>query len=285
MKRRITSFAVLVLSLLMAVPMLADEQSLTGIGAVVTEPAEGKYYVIQGHGQAGQISWLYDNKGENLAAIAADEVPTGPEGIDYVWTFEVTDEGYAAKNVTTGRYIFIAGTSNGGAVKMQDSPAYFTIDVDGENVAFKNSSDQYIDMSYSGVQSSTWGGGVMGSRVLNIFEAIIESVDDLTVALGRLNTCFGTYEKYLPGYGTSPFDRGTEIGQYNCSDEVYNAFVSNLQLALDILSEEVETLGMDQHRAHRYRPVRRERPGNLRGNHHPPHQGYVRYPRGQGYVG
>ena len=246
MKRRITSFAVLVLSLLMAVPMLADEQSLTGIGAVVTEPAEGKYYVIQGHGQAGQISWLYDNKGENLAAIAADEVPTGPEGIDYVWTFEVTDEGYAAKNVTTGRYIFIAGTSNGGAVKMQDSPAYFTIDVDGENVAFKNSSDQYIDMSYSGVQSSTWGGGVMGSRVLNIFEAIIESVDDLTVALGRLNTCFGTYEKYLPGYGTSPFDRGPEIGQYNCSDEVYNAFVSNLQLALDILSEEVETPSVEE---------------------------------------
>ena len=42
MKRRITSFAVLVLSLLMAAPMLADELSLTQIGEVVTAPEAGQ---------------------------------------------------------------------------------------------------------------------------------------------------------------------------------------------------------------------------------------------------
>ena len=246
MKRKLTTFAVSVLSLLMAVPMLADQQSLSGVGSTVTAPEAGKYYVIQGNGQAGQISWLYDNNTEKLAATAAAEVPTGPEGMAYVWTFEVTDEGYAAKNFTTGRYIFIAGTSSGGAVKMQDSPAYFSIEADGDNVAFKNGSGQYIDMSWSGVESSTWSGGVMGSRILNIYEAIIETVDDLTVALGRLNTCFGIYGDYLPNYGSETFDRGTEIGQYNCSDDVFNAFVKNLQLALDILNEDVERPSIDE---------------------------------------
>ena len=239
MKRKFTSFAVLVLSCLMAAPMLADQQSLTGIGAVVTEPAEGQYYVIQGNGQHDNIiSWLYDNNG-TFAATAASEVPTGPEGLQYVWSFEISDDGYAAKNLSTGRYIFIEGTGNGGKIKMSDTPAYFTIDVNGEEVGFKNASGQYIDMGYSGVGPVSWGGGVAGSRRLTIFEAVLEDVDDLTVALAHLNACFGTYEQYLPGYGSETFDRGTEIGQYNCSDEDYNLFVTNLQLALDILEDQV----------------------------------------------
>ena len=243
-----TSFAALVLSLLMAAPMLADEQSLTDLGSVVTEPVEGQYYVIQGNGQAGQISWLYDNNGTTLAADAADEVPSGPDGLKYVWTFETSGEGYAAKNLTTGRYIFIEGTSNGGAVKMRTEPFYFTIDVNGDEVGFKNSSGQYIDMSYSGVKSSTWAGGVSGSRRLTIFEAIVEGVDDLTVALGRLNSCFGTYQDYLPEYGSNPIDqlRGTDIGQYNYSDEDYNTFVDNMNLALQILEDEVTDVTVEQ---------------------------------------
>ena len=240
MKRKFTSLAALVLSLLMAAPVMADVLSLTGIGSVVTAPKADKYYVIQGNGQAGQISWLYDNSGNTLAADDAAEVPIGPEATKYVWTFEISDDGYAAKNLFTGRYIFIEGTSNGGAVKMQAEPSYFSIEVDGDNVGFKNASGQYIDMSYSGVKSSTWAGGVAGSRVLNIYEAVVENVSDLSAALTRLNTCFGTYEQYLPNYGNNPFDRGTEIGQYNCSDEVYNSFVDNLELARKILSEEVD---------------------------------------------
>ena len=249
MKRKITSLAALVLSCLMAVPMLADELSLTGLGNVVTAPVEGQYYVIQGNGQAGQISWLYDNDG-TFAATAMDELATGPESMKYIWTFEVSDDGYAAKNLTTGRYIFIEGTGNGGSVKMQNTPAYFTIEVNEETdeVAFKNSSDKYIDMGYSGVGPVTWGGGVTGSRRLIIYEAVIEGVDDLTIALGRLNVCFGTYQDYLPDYGSTPIDqlRGTEIGQYNYSDEDYNTFVGNMQLALQILSEEVTDVTIEQ---------------------------------------
>ena len=247
MKRRITSFAVLVLSLLMAAPMLADELSLTQIGEVVTAPKAGQYYVIQGNGQAGQITWLFDNDGA-LSATNSTEAPTGPEAMKYVWTFEVTDDGFAAQNLTTGRYIHIAGTSNGGAVQMQTEPSYFSIDVDGDYVAFKNASDQYIDMQYNGTNPATWSGGVAGSRRLNIYIATVEGVDELTIAKDRLNSCFGKYSDYLPDFGQSSIDdmRGTEIGQYNFSDEDRNTFVQNMQLALAILQEEVDDVTVEQ---------------------------------------
>lgn len=246
MKRKITSLAVLVLSLLMAAPALA-EQSLTQVGEVTTAPEAGKYYVIQGNGQANQITWLFDNDGA-LAATESEEAPIGPEAMKYVWTFEVTDNGYAAQNLVSGRYIHIAGTSNGGAVQMQASPSYFTIESDGDFVAFKNASDLYIDMSYSGTNPVTWGGGVAGSRRLNIYIATVESVDDLTIAKDRLNACFGKYSDYLPDYGSTPIDdmRGTEIGQYNFTDEDRNAFVENMQMALAILQDEVEDVTAEQ---------------------------------------
>ena len=242
MKRKITSFAAFVFSLLMALPMLADQQSLTGTGNVVTAPEAGKYYVIQGNAQHdGIISWLYDNDG-TFAATAASEVPTGPEALKYVWTFETNDDGYAAKNLTTGSYIFIEGTNDGGNIKMRTEPFYFSIEVNGDEVGFMNASDRYIDMGWSGTSPVSWSGGVAGSRRLTIYEAIVEGVDDLTIALGRLNTCFGEYQDYLPDYGTNPINqlRGTDIGQYNYSDEDYNTFVENMQLALAILQYEIE---------------------------------------------
>ncbi|MBO4550222.1 MAG: hypothetical protein J5733_05770, partial [Bacteroidaceae bacterium] len=190
---------------------------------------------------------LYDNDG-TLAATESTEVPTGPDGMKYVWVFEVTDDGYAAQNLTTGRYIHIAGTGNGGAVEMQTSPSFFTIESDGDYVAFKNESGQYIDMSYSGIKPVTWGGGVAGSRRLCICEAVVEGVDDLTIAKDRLNSCFGKYSDYLPDFGQNSIDdmRGTEIGQYNFTDEDRNTFVENMQQALAILQEEVEEVTVEQ---------------------------------------
>ena len=152
MKRKITSFVAFALSLLLAVPVLA-EQGLTGIDEAITAPEAGKYYVIQGNGQDSQVTWLFDNNG-SLSATDAAEVPTGPDGMKYIWVFEVTDHGYAAQHLLSGRYIHIAGTSNGGAVQMQANPSYFTIESNGDFVAFKNASGQYIDMQYSGVSTS-----------------------------------------------------------------------------------------------------------------------------------
>ena len=193
----------LVLSCIMTVPALADVLSLTGIGNLVTAPQADTNYVIQGNGQAGQVTWLFDNNGA-LSATSASEVPTGPEGMKYVWTFELSDDGVAAKNVTTGRYIFIEGTSNGGSVKMREEPFYFTIEADGDFVAFKNASGQYIDMQYNGNSPATWGGGVSGSRRMNIYIANVGEITDLTAAMERLTACFVAYEDYLPHGAKGP---------------------------------------------------------------------------------
>ena len=87
-----------------------------------------------------------------------------------------------------------------------------------------------------------------GSRRLNIYIATVESVNDLTIAKDRLNACFGKYSDYLPDYGSTPIDdmRGTEIGQYNFTDEDRNAFVENMQMALAILQDEVEDVTAEQ---------------------------------------
>ena len=243
MKRRITSLAMLVLSLLMAAPVLADELSLIERGDLVTTPEAEQFYVIQGNGQANQVTWLFDNDGA-LSATTASDVPTGLDGMKYIWTFEFSDDGVAAKNYTTGRYIFIEGTSNGGSVKMREEPFYFTIEANGDFVAFKNASGQYIDMQYNGNSPATWGGGVSGSRRMNIYNATVESLDDLTLAKQRLNDCFGTYDKYLPDYGSTPINEmyGTEVGQYNYSEDDYNTFVDNMLLAEAILSEEITSM-------------------------------------------
>ena len=238
MKRKFTSLIALFLSCMLAVPAFADMLTLAGSGDVVTAPVADTYYVIQGNAQHdGLISWLYDNNG-TFAATVASSLPTGPENLKYVWTFEISEDGYAAKNLVTGRYIYIEGTGNGGGVKMRTEPFYFTIDVSGDEVGFKNSAGRYIDMGYSGAGPVTWDGGVSGSRRLSIYIANVEEISDLDAARDRLNDCFGEYSDYLPDYGTQTVDRGTDLGQYNCSDEVYNTFVTNLQQALDLLSAE-----------------------------------------------
>ena len=56
---------------------------------------------------------------------------------------------------------------------------YSSVKANGDFVAFKNASGQYIDMQYNGNSPATWGGGVSGSRRMNIYIATVESLDDL----------------------------------------------------------------------------------------------------------
>ena len=234
MKRKIYSIIALAIMFLVAIPVHSAFIP-NGMGDVVTAPQPGKFYFIQGNAQHDDIiTWLYDG-GNGLSASEMDEPLMGEDGVDYIWTFEITDEGYAAKNSKTGRYICIEGTSNGGKVTMQNTPSYFTIEVKGEEVAFKNASGQYIDMAYNGTNPVTWSGGVSGSRRLTIYEATGEAESDLNDAIRRLSVCYDKYERYLPDWGDEPLDRGTEIGQYNCSDEDYNNFINWVLLAQDYI--------------------------------------------------
>ena len=229
MERKISSIIALAIMFLVAIPVHSAFIS-TGIGNVVTTPQPGKYYFIQGNAQHDDIiTWLYDSS-DGLTAGVGDEPSFGENYVEFVWTFEVTDEGYAAKNNMTGRYICIEGTSNGGKVTMQDTPSYFSIEVKGEEVAFKNASGQYIDMAYDGISPVTWSGGVSGSRRLTIYEAIGEAEPDLQDALRRLTYCFENYEDYYYNWDDL-IERGTEVGQYNYSDKDYQDFFNSMLIA------------------------------------------------------
>ena len=125
---------------------------------------------------------------------------------------------------------------------MQTTPSYFSIEVNGEEVAFKNASGQYIDMAYDGTSPVTWSGGVSGSRRLTIYEAIGEAESDLDDALRRLELCYDKYGIYLYDI---PIERGTEVGQYNCSEYDYSDFIGWIQYAADCLSMTPEELAKD----------------------------------------
>ena len=90
MKRKITSLIALVLLFLTAIP--AQSAFIpTGIGNAVTAPEPGKFYFIQGNAQHDNIiTWLYDG-GNGLSATEMDEPLMGEDGVDYIWTFEITD--------------------------------------------------------------------------------------------------------------------------------------------------------------------------------------------------
>lgn len=202
----------------------------------VTTFSPDKKYVIQTNGQDKSTHWMFD-AGTNIGADNnMDETTPDPK---YVWTITADGDKYMVRNVSTGNYISIDGTSNGGSTSTKAEPTSLFIEVNGGSVGFKNESGQYIDMSYSGMKPSSWAGGVSGSRTLEIFEVNLE-ITEQEILLGKLKDRAILYDKYLPDYGSETIDRGPEIGQYNASDELYNTFINAVQRAFDIVNENAE---------------------------------------------
>jgi len=231
--RKLITYCFMLLSVLFATTLKA--QVLIDAGPV-TEFSPDKKYVIETHGQDNSTHWLYD-AGTNIAADNNMEEET-PDP-KYLWIITPVDDKFTVQNVSTSRYISIDGTSNGGSTSTKTDPVMIYIDVADGNCGFKNEVDQYIDMSYSGVGPSTWSGGVKGSRVLVIYEVNMD-ISEKDILLSKLLNRVKLYDKYLPEFGDESIDRGTEIGQYNASDELYNTFINAVQQAFDIVNQVIE---------------------------------------------
>lgn len=198
----------------------------------VTTFLQNKKYVIQTNGQDGSTHWMFDAGSDIGADNNMDE--TTPD-LKYIWTITADGNKYMVQNVSTGNYISIDGTADGGKTSTKAEPTSLFIEVNGGSVGFRNESGQYIDMSYSGMKPSSWSGGVAGSRVLNIYEVIME-ITEQEILLNKLKDRVILYDKYLPDYGSETINRGPEIGQYNASDELYNTFINAVQDAFDIVN-------------------------------------------------
>lgn len=232
--KRIVTLCFMLLSVLFITPLKA--QVLIDDGPV-TDFSPEKKYVIQTHGQDGSTHWMYD-AGTNIAADNnLDE--TTPDS-KYLWIITPVGDKFTVQNVSTSRYISIDGTSNGGTTSTKTEAVMLYIDVADGNCGFRNESGQYIDMSYSGVGPSSWSGGVAGSRVLVIYDVNLD-LSEKDILLSKLLNRVLLYDRYLPDYGDESIDRGTEIGQYNASDELYNTFINAVQQAFDIVNNNVET--------------------------------------------
>ncbi len=232
--KRIFTLCFMLLSVLFITPLKA--QVLIDNGPV-TDFSSDKKYVIQTHGQDGSTHWMYD-AGTNIAADNnLDETTPDPK---YLWIITPVGDKFTVQNVSTSRYISIDGTSNGGTTSTKTEAVMLYIDVDDRNCGFRNESGQYIDMSYSGVGPSSWSGGVAGSRVLVIYDVNLD-LSEKDILLSKLLNRVILYDRYLPDYGDESIDRGTEIGQYNASDELYNTFINAVQQAFDIVNNNVET--------------------------------------------
>lgn len=232
--KRIVTLCFMLLSVLFITPLKA--QVLIDDGPV-TDFSPEKKYVIQTHGQDGSTHWMYD-AGTNIAADNnLDETTPDPK---YLWIITPVGDKFTVQNVSTSRYISIDGTSNGGTTSTKTEAVMLYIDVADGNCGFRNESGQYIDMSYSGVGPSSWSGGVAGSRVLVIYDVNLD-LSEKDILLSKLVNRVILFDRYLPDYGDESIDRGTEIGQYNASDELYNTFINAVQQAFDIVNNNVET--------------------------------------------
>lgn len=232
MKRFITYF-VMLLSVFISTTLKA--QVLIDKGSV-TEFSPDKKYVIQTHGQDNSTHWMFD-AGTNIGAD--DLMDEDNPDAKYLWVITPTGSKFTVKNLVTNRYISIDGTSSGGATSTKVESTTLFIEVSNGNCGFKNGSNQYIDMSYGGKTPSTWAGGVNGSRLLTIYEANVNLTDE-DILLMRLSNRLELYEMYLPGYGSETIPIGSEIGQYNASEELYNTFINAVRRGLNIVNHDVD---------------------------------------------
>lgn len=183
--RRFTLFFVLLFMLCGNVVTWAQytTQSLASVGTtgVTSGFSSDKKYVLQTSSQAsagGYRTYMYDLKG---TIRASKTLPTGVNAVNYLWTITANGNGtYKVTNVHSGKSINIAGTSDGGTVNTTDAGSQITIEVNGSDVGFRNSSKQYIDMNSTGNYAVTWSGGVSGSRVITILEADMEELTSKT---------------------------------------------------------------------------------------------------------
>lgn len=161
------------------------------LGEKTVAPVSGKTYALRTNNQNGSKHFL-----NAYGGVKQNDLVTQGEGAPkFIWTLTQVGENWTMQNRSTGRYLKVSGTTNGGAVEMVDEPAEITISVsdDGTNTALKNpEADQWIDAGANGSATTTWEAGVAGSRVIDIMEATVwtELMINYDAALTQANTAY-----------------------------------------------------------------------------------------------
>lgn len=255
--RKITSFLATLLLMMLALPASAELEELKYKTVTIGSAADnmtpdtqwylvfnkreytttgGGYFEDKGAGNQGYMS-------AGIGVIQTNDVAS--DKAQFLVRFISTDEeGKYMIQFGTGNYLqsslkTAANESGAGffnVYNINGTKGHFGINV--WNMAAR------VDQNGSGATLATWGSGEItetgGNNDFTIYPVEISEISELGLAMSRLNNCFNTYGDYLPEVGHATIDRGTLIGQYNCSDEDYNKFYESLRTAYDILSETKE---------------------------------------------
>lgn len=130
------------------------------------------------------------------------------------------------------------------AYLINDEPAHFAF-----NVADMGS---IIDNNGKGNDLSPWGTGRVessgGNNDWTIYPVILGELSERDLLDIQINERMLLYEQYLEGR-EGFLDRGSEIGQYNVTDEEFNAWVAHVQKAFDILDGKYSDITNEEIRA------------------------------------
>lgn len=254
MSRRLTSYLTLLLVTIFSMPAFGtlDELNLKAV-TVSGESAESitadtQWYVVYNNRQNGKKAGGYwkDMKGESITymtnGIEEDVVKAGDlatDKADILVRFLSTEtEGQYNIQFGTGNYMNADLYTTPNANQAQAYNVYTIGDNTGHYGINKAHMGSIVDNNGGGYSLAFWESGEVtnagGNNDWRIFPVTLTELTERDLLNMEINKRLALYEQYLEGREGS-LDRGQEIGQYDVTDDEFNAWTAHVQKVYDVL--------------------------------------------------
>ena len=254
MSRKITSLFMLLFVALFSMPALAQLDELNMKTITIGEAAETltpdtQWYLVYNKRQNGKKAggyWL-DTKGESICYMSngiEDDVLTdgdlaSAKATILVRFLSTDNEGQYTIQFGTGRYM----KGNLWTSENVSDAQAFNVYTIGENAGHwginKADMQDRVDNNGGGQTLAFWESGQIteagGNNDWSIFPVTLNELSERELLDIQINEMLKKYEQYIDGRDS--LDLGSEIGQYNVTEEEYKAWQAHIQKAKDVLDE------------------------------------------------
>lgn len=252
MSRRLTSFLSLLLAALFSVPALAQLEELSMKAVQIGSAAESvtpdtQWYLVYNKRQNGQKAGGYwqDQKGERITfmtnGIEEDVIKEGDmasDKADILVRFLSTDtEGQYRIQFGTGNYMNSSLWSTAKESEAQAYNVYNILDEPGHFGINKADMADRVDNNGGGNSCAFWGSGKLeelnGNNDWSLYPVTFTEVTERDLLEKEMTQRMNLYEQYIDG--RENLTLGTRIGEYNITEDEYNAWKAHVQKVYDIL--------------------------------------------------